>query len=46
MSSNLVYQMLFLFAQIDKSICMIYKIHTFQYEADKFLYGLGKGHQL
>ena len=24
---------------------MIYKIYTFQYEANKFLYGLGKGHQ-
>ena len=24
---------------------MIYKIYTFQYEAHKFLYGLGKGHQ-
>ena len=25
--------------------CMIYKIYTFQYEANKFLYGLGKGYQ-
>ena len=24
---------------------MIYKIYTFQYEANKFLYGLGKEHQ-
>ena len=24
---------------------MIYKIYTFRYEANKFLYGLGKGHQ-
>ena len=24
---------------------MIYKIYTFQYEANKFLYGLGKRHQ-
>ena len=24
---------------------MIYKIYIFQYEANKFLYGLGKGHQ-
>ena len=24
---------------------MIYKIYTFQCEANKFLYGLGKGHQ-
>ena len=24
---------------------MIYKTYTFQYEANKFLYGLGKGHQ-
>ena len=24
---------------------MIYKIYTFQYEANKFLFGLGKGHQ-
>ena len=24
---------------------MIYKIYTFQYEANKFLYALGKGHQ-
>ena len=25
--------------------CMIYKIYTFQYEANQFLYGLGKGYQ-
>ena len=24
---------------------MIYKVYTFQYEVNKFLYGLGKGHQ-
>ena len=24
---------------------MIYKIYIFQYEANQFLYGLGKGHQ-
>ena len=24
---------------------MIYKIYTLQYEVNKFLYGLGKGHQ-
>ena len=24
---------------------MIYKMYTFQYEANQFLYGLGKGHQ-
>ena len=24
---------------------MIYKINTFQYEANKFLFGIGKGHQ-
>ena len=24
---------------------MIYKIYTFQYEANQFHYGLGKGHQ-
>ena len=23
---------------------MIYKIYSFQYEANKFLYGIGKGH--
>ena len=25
--------------------CMIYKIYTFQYEANQFLYGLGRRHQ-
>ena len=25
--------------------CMIYKIYAFQYEANQYLYGLGKGHQ-
>ena len=25
--------------------CMIYNIYTFQYEANQFLYGPGKGHQ-
>ena len=29
----------------EEYICMIYKIYTFQYEANQFLYGLGKGHQ-
>ena len=24
---------------------MIYKVYTFQYEVNKFLYDLGKGHQ-
>ena len=28
----------------EEYICMIYKIYTFQYEANQFLYGLGKGH--
>ena len=30
---------------LEEYTCMIYKIYTFQYEANQFIYGLGKGHQ-